>query len=83
MSSSNTYKSHSGSFHDLDSESSIEYAQTQSPISPKIPLTTPIASSINVSGINIEVGNATAQDSTTLTIPNISITPIPPNPTNT
>ncbi|MBW0497636.1 hypothetical protein O181_037351 [Austropuccinia psidii MF-1] len=48
----------------------------------KISLTTPIASSINVSGPHIDVGNAMAQTSTTWTISNISLTPIPPNPTN-
>ncbi|MBW0549180.1 hypothetical protein O181_088895 [Austropuccinia psidii MF-1] len=52
-------------------------------MSPNIPLTTPIASSMNVSGLNIDVGNLMAQTSSTLSIPNISITPIPPNPTNT
>ncbi|MBW0538888.1 hypothetical protein O181_078603 [Austropuccinia psidii MF-1] len=84
MSSSNPCKSHSGSVHDSDSESSIEYVQTtQSPMSPNIQLTTPIASSMNVSGINIDVGNATSQTSSTWYIPNISVTPIPPNPTNT
>ncbi|MBW0549280.1 hypothetical protein O181_088995 [Austropuccinia psidii MF-1] len=84
MSSSNPCKSHSGSVHDSDSESSIEYVQTtQSPISTNIPLTTPIASSMNVSGLNIDVGNVTFQTSSTWSIPNISITPIPPNPTNT
>ncbi|MBW0505707.1 hypothetical protein O181_045422 [Austropuccinia psidii MF-1] len=51
-------------------------------MSPNIPLTTPIASSMNVSGLNIDVGNATSQTSSTWSIPNISITPIPPNPTN-
>ncbi|MBW0472129.1 hypothetical protein O181_011844 [Austropuccinia psidii MF-1] len=84
MSSSNPHKSHSGSVHDSDSESRIEYVKTiQSPISPKIPLTTPIASSINVSGLNIDVGNVTFQMSSTWSITNISVTPIPPNPTNT
>ncbi|MBW0491666.1 hypothetical protein O181_031381 [Austropuccinia psidii MF-1] len=84
MSSSNPRKSHSGSVHDLDSESSIEYFQTtKSPTSPNIPLTTPISFSINVSGINIDVGNVTSQTSSTWSIPNISVTPIPPNPTNT
>ncbi|MBW0498078.1 hypothetical protein O181_037793 [Austropuccinia psidii MF-1] len=84
MSSSNMCKSHSGSVHDLDSESSIEYVQTtQSKISPKIPLTTPVASSMNVSGHNIDVGNVTSQTSSTWSIPNISVTPIPPNPPNT
>ncbi|MBW0496633.1 hypothetical protein O181_036348 [Austropuccinia psidii MF-1] len=84
MSSSNPHKSHSCSVHDSRSESSIEYFQiTQSPMSPNIPLTTPIASSMNVSGLNIDVGNATSQTSSTCSIPNISVTPIPPNPTNT
>ncbi|MBW0506583.1 hypothetical protein O181_046298 [Austropuccinia psidii MF-1] len=83
MSSSTPCKSHSGSVHDLDSESSIKYVQTQSPMSPKIPLTTPIASSMNVSGLNIDVGIAMAQTSRTWPIQNISITPIPLLPTNT
>ncbi|MBW0579758.1 hypothetical protein O181_119473 [Austropuccinia psidii MF-1] len=83
MSSSKSHKSHSGSVHDSDCESSIEYVQTQSPLSPNIPLTTPIASSMNVSGLNIDVGNPKAPTSSTWLIPNISITPIPPNPTNT
>ncbi|MBW0525915.1 hypothetical protein O181_065630 [Austropuccinia psidii MF-1] len=52
-------------------------------MSPNTPLTTPIASSMNVSGLNIDVGKATSQTSSTWSIPNISITPIPPNPTNT
>ncbi|MBW0550837.1 hypothetical protein O181_090552 [Austropuccinia psidii MF-1] len=52
-------------------------------MSPKIPLTTPIASSMNVSDCNIDVGNLTAQNSSTWSIPNISITQIPQNPTNT
>ncbi|MBW0463482.1 hypothetical protein O181_003197 [Austropuccinia psidii MF-1] len=52
-------------------------------MSPNIPLTTPIASSINVSGLNIDVGNPTAQTSSTWSIPKISVTPIPPNLTNT
>ncbi|MBW0486025.1 hypothetical protein O181_025740 [Austropuccinia psidii MF-1] len=52
-------------------------------MSPNIPLTTPIASSMNVSGLNIDVGNPMAQTSSTWSIPNISITQIPPNPTNT
>ncbi|MBW0461520.1 hypothetical protein O181_001235 [Austropuccinia psidii MF-1] len=77
MSSSGTHKSHSGSFHDSGSESSIEYVQSQSPMSLKIPLTTPIAS------INIDVQIATAQDSSSWSIPNISVAPIPPNSTNT
>ncbi|MBW0535494.1 hypothetical protein O181_075209 [Austropuccinia psidii MF-1] len=52
-------------------------------MSPKIPLTTPIASSMNVSGLNIDVGKATSQTLSTWSIPHISATPIPPNPTNT
>ncbi|MBW0556900.1 hypothetical protein O181_096615 [Austropuccinia psidii MF-1] len=83
MSSTKPRKSPSGSVHDSDSESSIEYAQTQSPLSPNIPLTRPIASSMNVSRLNIDVGNVTSQTSSTWSIPNISVTPIPPNPTNT
>ncbi|MBW0506141.1 hypothetical protein O181_045856 [Austropuccinia psidii MF-1] len=38
---------------------------------------------MNVSGLNIDLGNAKAQTSSTWSIPNISVTPIPPNPTNT
>ncbi|MBW0546053.1 hypothetical protein O181_085768 [Austropuccinia psidii MF-1] len=83
MSSSKPCKSCSGSVHDSDSKSSIEYVQKQSPFSPKIPLTPPIASSMNVSGLNIDVGNTKAQNSSTWSIPNISVPPIPPNPTNT
>ncbi|MBW0502707.1 hypothetical protein O181_042422 [Austropuccinia psidii MF-1] len=83
MSSSNPHKSHSGSVHDSDSEYSIEYVQTQSLMIPKIALTTPISSSMNVSGLKIDVGNATAQTPSTWSMRNISITPIPPNPTNT
>ncbi|MBW0549325.1 hypothetical protein O181_089040, partial [Austropuccinia psidii MF-1] len=83
MSSSKPRKSRSGSVHDSDSKSSIEYVKTKSPLSPNVPLTTPIASSINVSGLNIDVGNTKAPISSTWSIPNISITPIPPNPTNT
>ncbi|MBW0480235.1 hypothetical protein O181_019950 [Austropuccinia psidii MF-1] len=83
MSSSNQCKSRSGSFHDSDSESNIEYVQTQSPMSPNIPLKTPIASSMNVSGLNIDVRNVTDHTSSPWSIPNISVTPIPPNPTNT
>ncbi|MBW0534271.1 hypothetical protein O181_073986 [Austropuccinia psidii MF-1] len=84
MSSSNARKSHSGSFHDSYSESSIEYVQTtQSPMSPSIPLTTPIESQMNVSGLNIVVGNVTSQTSSTWSIPDISVTQIPTNPTNT
>ncbi|MBW0487153.1 hypothetical protein O181_026868 [Austropuccinia psidii MF-1] len=47
-------------------------------MSQKIPLKTPIASFMNVSGLNIDVGNAKAW-----AIPNISVTPSPLNPTNT
>ncbi|MBW0487406.1 hypothetical protein O181_027121 [Austropuccinia psidii MF-1] len=83
MSSSKPRKSGSGSVHDSDSEYSIEYVQKQSPLSPKIPLTTPIASSMNVPGLNIDVGNVMAQTSSTWSIPNIPVTPILPNPTNT
>ncbi|MBW0497758.1 hypothetical protein O181_037473 [Austropuccinia psidii MF-1] len=83
MSSSKLPQSHSGSVHDSDSESSIEYVQKQSPMSPKSPLTACIASSMNVSGLKIDVVYTTAQTSSTWSIPNISITPIPPNPTNT
>ncbi|MBW0479511.1 hypothetical protein O181_019226 [Austropuccinia psidii MF-1] len=50
---------------------------------PKIPLTTPIASSMNVSGLNIDVGNPMAPTSSTLSIPNISVTPTPLNHTHT
>ncbi|MBW0537906.1 hypothetical protein O181_077621 [Austropuccinia psidii MF-1] len=56
MSSSKPHKYHSGSVHVSDSESSIEYVQTQSPMSPNIPLKAPIASSMNVSCFNIDVG---------------------------
>ncbi|MBW0492862.1 hypothetical protein O181_032577 [Austropuccinia psidii MF-1] len=83
MSSFKPRKSHSGSVHDSDIEYSIEYAQTQSPMSTLIPLTTPIASSMNISGLKLDVGNPMAQPSSTWSIPNISSTPIPPNPTNT
>ncbi|MBW0474959.1 hypothetical protein O181_014674 [Austropuccinia psidii MF-1] len=83
MSSSDPHKFHSGSVNDSDSESSKECVQTQSPMGPKIPLKTPIASSIDVSGLNIDFGIAMAQTSSTWSIPNIPITPIPPNPTNT
>ncbi|MBW0476606.1 hypothetical protein O181_016321 [Austropuccinia psidii MF-1] len=38
---------------------------------------------MNVSGLNIDVGNPKAQTSSTWSNPNISVTPIPPNPTNT
>ncbi|MBW0487448.1 hypothetical protein O181_027163 [Austropuccinia psidii MF-1] len=83
MSSFKPLKSHSDSVHDSDSESSIEYIQTQSQMSPTIPLTTPVSSSMNVSGLNIYVGNPTAPTSSTWSIPNIFVTPIPPNPINT
>ncbi|MBW0546079.1 hypothetical protein O181_085794 [Austropuccinia psidii MF-1] len=52
-------------------------------MSPKIPLTTPIESSMNVSGLNIDVGITTAQTLSTCSIANSSVTPIPPTPTNT
>ncbi|MBW0477902.1 hypothetical protein O181_017617 [Austropuccinia psidii MF-1] len=52
-------------------------------MSPSIPLTTPIASLMNVSGLNIDVGNETSQTSSTWSFPNISVTPIPQNTTNT
>ncbi|MBW0521935.1 hypothetical protein O181_061650 [Austropuccinia psidii MF-1] len=83
MSSSKPCKSRSGSVHDSDSESSIKYVQKQSPLSPKIPLTTPITSSMNVSGLNIDVGNPKAPTSSAWSIPNNSVTPIPLNLTNT
>ncbi|MBW0507104.1 hypothetical protein O181_046819 [Austropuccinia psidii MF-1] len=83
MSSSKPCKSRSGCVHDPDNESSIEYVQTQSPLSPNIPLKNPIASSMNVSGLNIDVVNVTSQTSSTWSIPNISVTPIPPNTTKT
>ncbi|MBW0569190.1 hypothetical protein O181_108905 [Austropuccinia psidii MF-1] len=38
---------------------------------------------MNVSGLNIDVGNPKAPTSSTWSIPNISVTPISPNPTNT
>ncbi|MBW0569476.1 hypothetical protein O181_109191 [Austropuccinia psidii MF-1] len=38
---------------------------------------------MNVSGLKIDVGNPKAPTSSTWSIPNISVTPIPPNPTNT
>ncbi|MBW0480133.1 hypothetical protein O181_019848 [Austropuccinia psidii MF-1] len=79
MSAYKTRKSCSGSVHDSDSESGIEYVQTQSPLSPNIPLT----SSMNVTGLNIDVGNLKAQTSSTWSIPNISVTPIPLNSTDT
>ncbi|MBW0537826.1 hypothetical protein O181_077541 [Austropuccinia psidii MF-1] len=82
MSSTKPHKSRSGSVHDSDSDPSIEYAQIQSPLSPKIPLTTPIASSMNVSGFKIDLKNPKSQTASTWSIPNISVTPIPANPTN-
>ncbi|MBW0518075.1 hypothetical protein O181_057790 [Austropuccinia psidii MF-1] len=82
MASSKPRKSCSGSVHDSDSESSLEDVQTQSPLSPNIPLTTPISSSMNVSILNIDVGNLKTQTASTCSIPNISVTPISPNPTN-
>ncbi|MBW0515893.1 hypothetical protein O181_055608 [Austropuccinia psidii MF-1] len=83
MSSSKPCQSRSGSVHDSACESSIKYVETQSPLSHNIPLTIPIASSMNVSGLNIDVGNKKAPTSSTWSIPNISVTPIPPNHTNT
>ncbi|MBW0524906.1 hypothetical protein O181_064621, partial [Austropuccinia psidii MF-1] len=65
---SNPRKSLSGSVHDSDSESRIEYVQTQSPKSPKISLTNPISSSMNVAGLNIDVGIAMAQTSSTWSV---------------
>ncbi|MBW0496747.1 hypothetical protein O181_036462 [Austropuccinia psidii MF-1] len=38
---------------------------------------------MNVSGLNIDVGNLMAQTSSSWSIPNISVTQIPPNSTNT
>ncbi|MBW0463323.1 hypothetical protein O181_003038 [Austropuccinia psidii MF-1] len=83
MSYSKPHKSFSGCANDSYSESTIEYVQTQSPMTPNIPLTTPIASSMNVSGLNIDVENPMAQTSSTWSIPNTSVTPIPLNTTNT
>ncbi|MBW0505264.1 hypothetical protein O181_044979 [Austropuccinia psidii MF-1] len=83
MSSSKELKSCSGCVHDSDSESSIEYVQTQSPLSPNIPLTTRIASSMSLSGLNIDLGSPKAPISSTWSIPSFSITPIPPNCNNT
>ncbi|MBW0490160.1 hypothetical protein O181_029875 [Austropuccinia psidii MF-1] len=48
-------------------------------MNPKIPLTAPIAFSMNVLGLNLDAGNVTSQNSSTWSIPNISITPILPN----
>ncbi|MBW0480897.1 hypothetical protein O181_020612 [Austropuccinia psidii MF-1] len=74
MPSLNPCTYHSGSVHDSDSESSLEYVQAQSQISPNISLKTPIASSTNVSGLKINVGIVIAQASITCSIPNISLT---------
>ncbi|MBW0514971.1 hypothetical protein O181_054686 [Austropuccinia psidii MF-1] len=52
-------------------------------MNPKIPLITPITSSMNVSGLNIDMGILMAQTSSTWSMTNISVTSIPPNPTNT
>ncbi|MBW0488937.1 hypothetical protein O181_028652 [Austropuccinia psidii MF-1] len=52
-------------------------------MSPNIPLRSPNVSSMNISGLNVDVGNPTALTSSTWSIPNISVTSIPPNPTNT
>ncbi|MBW0466372.1 hypothetical protein O181_006087 [Austropuccinia psidii MF-1] len=82
MSSSYPCKSHSGFFHDSNSESSIEYVQTQALMSPKVSLTTPISSSMNISGLNIDVGIVMAQTSSTWPMPNIYLKTIPPNTTN-
>ncbi|MBW0568931.1 hypothetical protein O181_108646 [Austropuccinia psidii MF-1] len=38
---------------------------------------------MNVSGLEIDLGSPKAQTSSTWLIPNISVTPIPPNPTHT
>ncbi|MBW0514199.1 hypothetical protein O181_053914 [Austropuccinia psidii MF-1] len=38
---------------------------------------------MNLSGLNIDVGSATSQTSSTWSIPNLSITPLPLSPTNT
>ncbi|MBW0521847.1 hypothetical protein O181_061562 [Austropuccinia psidii MF-1] len=82
MSSSDPHRSHSGSVHDLDSVSSIEYGRKRSPMSPKITLTAHIKSFMNLSGRKIDLGNVTAQTSTTWSIPNLCITEDSPNPTN-
>ncbi|MBW0528934.1 hypothetical protein O181_068649 [Austropuccinia psidii MF-1] len=82
MSSSNPHKSCSGSVHYLNGVYSIYYVQKELPMSPNISLTPPIASSINVSGLNIDFGNTTAKPSFTWTIPNISVTPILLDATN-
>ncbi|MBW0584971.1 hypothetical protein O181_124686 [Austropuccinia psidii MF-1] len=82
VSSSKPCKSRSGCVHDSGSESSKEYVQTQAPLGLNIPLTAAIASSMNVSGLKIDLGNPGAQTLSTWSIPNI-VTPIPLNPTNT
>ncbi|MBW0532337.1 hypothetical protein O181_072052, partial [Austropuccinia psidii MF-1] len=51
-------------------------------MSPNIPLPTPIASSMNISGLKIDVGNTIPKTSSTWSIPNISIAQIPSNLTN-
>ncbi|MBW0462184.1 hypothetical protein O181_001899 [Austropuccinia psidii MF-1] len=83
MSSSNPRKSCSGSVHDSESESRMEYVQSHSSMSHNIALIAPIVSSMSLSGLKIDMGNAKAQTSTTWRIPNISFTQIPPNTTNT
>ncbi|MBW0489892.1 hypothetical protein O181_029607 [Austropuccinia psidii MF-1] len=52
-------------------------------MNPNILLTTPIASSTNLSGLNIDVGNLMPTTPRTWLIPNTSVTPIPLNPTHT
>ncbi|MBW0547316.1 hypothetical protein O181_087031 [Austropuccinia psidii MF-1] len=52
-------------------------------MTPNIPLTASIASSMPISGLNISVGNPMLKKSSTWSIPNILFTPIPPNLTNT
>ncbi|MBW0479849.1 hypothetical protein O181_019564 [Austropuccinia psidii MF-1] len=52
-------------------------------MSPNIPLTTPIASSMHVSALKIDMGKPMAQASSTWSISNTSVTTIPPNTTNT
>ncbi|MBW0476138.1 hypothetical protein O181_015853 [Austropuccinia psidii MF-1] len=83
MSSSDPCKCCLGSFNDLNNEYSIEYVQMQSPMSLKIPLTDPIASSMRLSGLKIDMGNTLAGTLASWTIPNVSITQIPLNLTNT
>ncbi|MBW0460706.1 hypothetical protein O181_000421 [Austropuccinia psidii MF-1] len=60
----------------------MEYVQTQSPMSPNIPLETHIVSSLNLSSLKIDVGNSTAQTTSAWKIPNISVAPNSPNPTD-